>query len=130
MTSTYQRAVGFVDGRGDILAKHLNGYSGNNGRAVILSHWTYHMVGNAGNGTIKGAQNIVDNTADDASYATARYTEPGSLSTKAVRYNPLFVARLQCSCDPFFAKRRWDLRQKILWAQQIWLRTRIPFLIL
>jgi hypothetical protein len=68
VTSTYQR----VDGRGDILAKHVNGYSGNNGRAVILSDWTYHMVGNAGNGTIKGAQNIVDNAADDASYGNGQ----------------------------------------------------------
>ena len=40
----------------------MNAYSGNNGRAVILSDWTYYMVGNAGNGTVKGAQNIVDNT--------------------------------------------------------------------
>ena len=62
VTTTYQRAVGLTDGRGDIWAKPVNAYSGNNGRAVILSNWIYYMVGNAGNGTLKGAQNIVDNT--------------------------------------------------------------------
>jgi hypothetical protein len=61
VTSTYQRGVSFVDVRG-ISIQPLNAYSGNNGRAVVQSNWIYYMVGNAGNGTVKGAQNIVDNT--------------------------------------------------------------------
>jgi hypothetical protein len=62
VTTTYQRCIGLVDVFGRIWAKPVNAYSGNNGRAVILSDWLYYMVGNAGNGTVKGAENIVDNT--------------------------------------------------------------------
>ena len=62
VTSIFQRAVGHVDVLGHVRAKPVNAYSGNNGRSVILSDWIYYMVGNAGNGTQKGAQNIVDNT--------------------------------------------------------------------
>lgn len=59
---TYQRATGNIDVRADIYVKPVNAYSGNNGRAVILHDWVYYMVGNSGNGTQKGVQNIVDNT--------------------------------------------------------------------
>jgi hypothetical protein len=62
VTSTFQRAIGLVDLSGHIWAQPVNAYSGNNGRSVILSDWIYYMVGNAGNGTVKGAENIVNNT--------------------------------------------------------------------
>ena len=62
VTSTFQCAIGLVDVLGHIWAQPVNAYSGNNGRSVILSDWIYYMVGNAGNGTVKGAENIVDNT--------------------------------------------------------------------
>ena len=62
VTATFQRAIGQVDRWGNVSARPVDAYSGNNGRSVILSNWIYYMVGNAGNGTIKGAQNIVDNT--------------------------------------------------------------------
>jgi hypothetical protein len=60
--STYQRAIGLVDGFGNVWNQPVNSYSGNNGRGVILSKGTFYMTGNAGNGTTKGLQQIVDNT--------------------------------------------------------------------
>jgi hypothetical protein len=48
--STYQRAIGLVDGFGNVWSQPVNSYSGNNGRGVILSKGTFYMTGNAGNG--------------------------------------------------------------------------------
>jgi len=60
--STYQRAIGLVDGFGNVWSQPVNSYSGNNGRGVIFSKGTFYMTGNAGNGTTKGLEQIVDNT--------------------------------------------------------------------
>jgi hypothetical protein len=60
--STYQRAIGLVDGFGNVWSQPVNAYSGNNGRGAILSKGTFYMTGNAGNGTTKGLPQIVDNT--------------------------------------------------------------------
>jgi hypothetical protein len=60
--STYQRAIGLVDGFGNVWSQPVNAYSGNNGRGAILSKGFLYMTGNAGNGTTKGLPQIVDNT--------------------------------------------------------------------
>jgi hypothetical protein len=60
--STYQRAIGLVDGFGQIWSQPVNSYSGNNGRGAILSRGIFYMTGNAGNGSTKGLPQIVDNT--------------------------------------------------------------------
>ena len=60
--STYQRAIGLVDGFGNVWSQPVNAYSGNNGRGAILSKGIFYMTGNAGNGTTKGLPQIVDNT--------------------------------------------------------------------
>jgi hypothetical protein len=60
--STYQRAIGLVDGFGQIWTQPVNSYSGNNGRGVILAQGIFYMTGNAGNGSTKGLPQIVDNT--------------------------------------------------------------------
>jgi hypothetical protein len=60
--STYQRAIGLVDGFGNVWSQPVNAYSGNNGRGAILSEGTFYMTGNAGNGTTKGLPQIVNNT--------------------------------------------------------------------
>jgi hypothetical protein len=60
--STYQRAIGIADGFGNVWSQPVNAYSGNNGRGAILWNGTFYMTGNAGNGTVKGLPQIVDNT--------------------------------------------------------------------
>jgi len=60
--STYQRAIGLVDGFGQIWTQPVNSYSGNNGRGVIPAQGIFYMTGNAGNGSTKGLPQIVDNT--------------------------------------------------------------------
>jgi hypothetical protein len=60
--STYQRAIGIADGFGNVWTQPVNAYSGNNGRGAILWNGTFYMTGNAGNGTVKGLPQIVDNT--------------------------------------------------------------------
>ena len=60
--STYQRAIGIADGFGDVWSQPVNAYSGNNGRGVILWNGAFYMTGNAGNGSVKGLPQIVDNT--------------------------------------------------------------------
>ena len=48
---SYFRAVAQVGANGAIQVTPTNAYSGNNGRAAILSNGLYYMVGNANNGT-------------------------------------------------------------------------------
>jgi hypothetical protein len=60
--STFQRAIGIVDGFGNVRSQPVNAYSGNNGRGAILWNGSFYMTGNAGNGTLKGLPQIVDNT--------------------------------------------------------------------
>ena len=60
--STSQRAIGIVDGFGNVWSQPVNAYSGNNGRGAILWNGIFYMTGNAGNGTVKGLPQIVDNT--------------------------------------------------------------------
>ena len=40
----------------------MNAYSGNNGPGVILWNGAFYVTGNAGNGSVKGLPQIVDNT--------------------------------------------------------------------
>jgi hypothetical protein len=62
VTSTYQRAIGIADDFGNVWSQPVNAYSGNNGRGAILWNGTFYMTGNAGNGSVKGLPQIVDNT--------------------------------------------------------------------
>ena len=65
VTTTYARAVGQINlASGNLTVTPVNAYSGNNGRAVILTNGTYYMVGNAGNGSAlgPGLSSLSDNT--------------------------------------------------------------------
>jgi hypothetical protein len=57
-----QRAVVQIDASGNASYTPLNTYSGNNGRAVMLTSGSYYTVGNAGNGSGTEPVNIVNNT--------------------------------------------------------------------
>jgi len=58
---SYYRAIAQVGANGAIQVTPTNAYSGNNGRAAILSNGLYYMVGNANNGTGTPA-NVVSGT--------------------------------------------------------------------
>jgi hypothetical protein len=48
--TSYYRAVAQVDAQGHFTFTETNAYSGNNGRAAILTNGLYYMVGNSNNG--------------------------------------------------------------------------------
>jgi len=49
--TSWQRAIGQLNSDGSIIVTPVNSYSGNNGRAAVLSDGLYYLAGNAGNGS-------------------------------------------------------------------------------
>ncbi|HEY6358225.1 MAG TPA: hypothetical protein VIX35_08265 [Vicinamibacterales bacterium] len=63
VTSAVQRVVGQLDLDGTFMATPFNGYSGNNGRAAVLTRDGHYLIaGNAGNGSGTEPLAIIDNT--------------------------------------------------------------------
>lgn len=63
VTSAVQRVVGQLDLDGTFMATPFDGYSGNNGRAAVLTKdGQYLIAGNAGNGSGTEPLDIIDNT--------------------------------------------------------------------
>jgi hypothetical protein len=63
VTSAVARVVGQLDLDGTFMATPFDGYSGNNGRAAVLTKdGQYLIAGNAGNGSGTEPINIIDNT--------------------------------------------------------------------
>ncbi len=82
--SSYYRDVVQVSASGTVMATPTNAYSGNNGRAAILSNGYYYMVGNDNNGTTT-ATNIVTTTgAEIATPGQAATTVPQEIGTFSV----------------------------------------------
>jgi uncharacterized protein (TIGR03437 family) len=88
--SSYFRAVAQVGANGALQVTPTNAYSGNNGRAAILSNGLYYMVGNANNGT-GTPTNVISATgvemATPGQAATTTPTEVGDFSIAQVN-NP------------------------------------------
>jgi len=73
---SYFRAVAQVDATGAIQVTPTNAYSGNNGRAAILSNGLYYMVGNANNGTGTPTNVITSTGVEVATPGQAANTAP------------------------------------------------------
>jgi hypothetical protein len=55
VVSSYYRSVMEIDASGHISLTDGNGYSGNNGRAVIKGDWLYYLAGNDNNGGLSAS---------------------------------------------------------------------------
>lgn len=87
---SYFRAVAQVSGTGALQVTPINAYSGNNGRAAILSNGQYYMVGNSNNGTGTPANVVAATGVEIATPGQAATTAPievGSFSINQI--NPL-----------------------------------------
>jgi uncharacterized protein (TIGR03437 family) len=73
---SYFRAVAQVGANGAIQVTPTNAYSGNNGRAAILSNGLYYMVGNANNGTSTPTNVITSTGVEIATPGQAANTVP------------------------------------------------------
>jgi len=73
---SYFRAVAQVGANGAIQVTPTNAYSGNNGRAAILSNGLYYMVGNANNGTATPANVVAATGIEIATPDQAANTAP------------------------------------------------------
>jgi uncharacterized protein (TIGR03437 family) len=82
--SSYFRAVAQVGANGAIQVTPTNAYSGNNGRAAILSNGLYYMVGNANNGTATPANVISATGVEIATPGQAANTAPQEIGNFSI----------------------------------------------
>ena len=78
--SSYYRAIAQVDANGAIQITENNAYSGNNGRAAILSNGFYYMVGNSNNGANTDANVVAAAGAQIATPSGVALTDPAAKS--------------------------------------------------
>jgi uncharacterized protein (TIGR03437 family) len=81
---SYFRAVVQVGANGSIQVTPTNAYSGNNGRAAILSNGFYYMAGNDNNGTGTPANLITSTGVEIATPGQAATTTPTQIGTFSI----------------------------------------------
>jgi hypothetical protein len=82
--SSYYRSVVQVGANGAIQVTPVNAYSGNNGRAAILSNGLYYLAGNDNNGTGTPANIVASTGVEIATPGQALTTVPTQVGTFSI----------------------------------------------